>query len=564
MSLTASLKAAQISSALLLMRTSVRATSTRVLIQNALERYYAGNNTSANWVNAISDLSDALNGGDPDGYLMQGIIFPKNGMGVNGPSPLVKATGSSLTDAIALPYDYMNGTQVYLGDNSTLGYPPNLYPNLTYSQVVYNSSFNISRAEYAGQMITQNQPLLLGPWMYNDTNGLLSITLPIINNTSSIDVLGFMTILVDITLIADVIGSPEGLDNTGITSLIGPTNVTNNFQPGIVYMNNNGTPPEHAEVRFVLPPNNTDNRNAPFVYGGSRSTFDYAQYPAVKEALTVNHNTIDNSGSLIATQNELNYSVSVGYAFPNSPMVDWVILVELAHSEVWAPITHLRDILLACVFGTTGALILLAIPVAHFASAPIRRLRDATRNSVAPPGYDDEIHSDPGSTRGDEDGDTAVIAKKEGFLGAISAWRHAHKLTPAEKREASRRQEFRIPAKVKDHKHLVQDELSELTKTFNEMTDELMMQYTKLEERVQQRTAELELSKKAAEEANEAKTLFVANISHELKTPLNGIIGTAQLAQAEGNISQLKRDMKTIYSHGDLLLKLIEDLLMFR
>jgi len=91
-----------------------------------------------------------------------------------------------------------------------------------------------------------------------------------------------------------------------------------------------------------------------------------------------------------------------------------------------------------------------------------------------------------------------------------------------------------------------------------------MMQYTKLEERVQQRTAELELSKKAAEEANEAKTLFVANISHELKTPLNGIIGTAQLAQAEGNISQLKRDMKTIYSHGDLLLKLIEDLLMFR
>jgi len=546
------------------MRTSVRATSTRILIQNALERYYAGNNTSANWVNAVSDLSDALNGGDPDGYLMQGIVFPKNDTGPNGPSPLVKTTASGLKNAIALPYDYMNGTQVYLGDNSTLGFPPNLYPNLTYSQVVHNDSFNISQAEYGGQMITQNQPLLLGPWMYNDTNGLLSITLPIINNTSSIDVLGFMTILVDITLITDVISSPEGLDNTGITSLIGPTNVTNNFPPGIVYMNNNGTPSEHAEVRFVLPPNDTDNRNAPYSYGGSQSTFDYSQYPAVKEALTINHNTIDNSGSLIATRNELNYSVSVGYAFPNSPMVDWIILVELAHSEVWAPITHLRDILLACVFGTTGALILLAVPVAHFASAPIRRLRDATRNSVAPPGYDDEIHSDPGSIRGDEDGDTGVVARKEGFLGAISAWRHAHKLTPAEKREASRRQAFRIPAKVKDHKHLVQDELSELTKTFNEMTDELMMQYTKLEERVQQRTAELELSKKAAEEANEAKTLFVANISHELKTPLNGIIGTAQLAQAEGNISQLKRDMRTIYSHGDLLLKLIEDLLMFR
>jgi len=137
-------------------------------------------------------------------------------------------------------------------------------------------------------------------------------------------------------------------------------------------------------------------------------------------------------------------------------------------------------------------------------------------------------------------------------------------LTPPEKNEALRRKAFRIPSKVKDHKHLIKDELSELTTTFNEMTDELMAQYTRLEERVQQRTAELELSKKAAEEANEAKTLFVANISHELKTPLNGIIGTAQLAQAETNISQLKKDMRTIYSHGDLLLKLIEDLLMFR
>ena len=85
-----------------------------------------------------------------------------------------------------------------------------------------------------------------------------------------------------------------------------------------------------------------------------------------------------------------------------------------------------------------------------------------------------------------------------------------------------------------------------------------------LEERVRQRTAELEESKKAAEAANEMKTLFVANISHELKTPLNGIIGTAQTAQAEGNVNNLKRDMRTIYSQGDLLQKLIEDLLSFR
>jgi osomolarity two-component system sensor histidine kinase SLN1 len=137
-------------------------------------------------------------------------------------------------------------------------------------------------------------------------------------------------------------------------------------------------------------------------------------------------------------------------------------------------------------------------------------------------------------------------------------------LTKAERKEEARRRQFRIPGKVKDRKHLIHDELTDLTQTFNEMSDELMMQYEKLEERVQQRTAELELSKKAAEAANESKTLFIANISHELKTPLNGILGMCAVCMSEDDPVKLKRSLGIIYKSGDLLLNLLTDLLTFR
>jgi osomolarity two-component system, sensor histidine kinase SLN1 len=99
--------------------------------------------------------------------------------------------------------------------------------------------------------------------------------------------------------------------------------------------------------------------------------------------------------------------------------------------------------------------------------------------------------------------------------------------------------------------------------TFNAMADELLHQYTSLESQVAARTQELEISKKAAEAANESKTLFIANISHELKTPLNGILGMCAVCMGEEDLPKIKRSLQVVYKSGDLLLHLLNDLLTF-
>jgi signal transduction histidine kinase len=54
-----------------------------------------------------------------------------------------------------------------------------------------------------------------------------------------------------------------------------------------------------------------------------------------------------------------------------------------------------------------------------------------------------------------------------------------------------------------------------------------------LERRVVERTQELDFARKAAESANAAKSRFMWSMSHELKTPLNAIIGFSELISAE-------------------------------
>ena len=507
--------------------------------------------------------------------LLQLQVFSKNGTGIGGPYGLLNVTGSEIDGTIPLPYDANNGSQVYLGNNFT-GYPTNLYPNLTYSSTVVNDTFNLSTASYNGIPLYSNTTLVLGPWILNSTFAMLSITMPVINNTSIIDTIGWLTVIIDARSIFNVEESTEGLGRTGQILIVAPNTVGMMLPASILDTHSrevNRTLAAAQEVFFVLPPVQNASRSTRHplhAYGQPNTPLQMQAFPAVLDAYTSGSPSSNGGGSLIGTTNEEGDTVSVGYALATSRMVNWALIVETSHSEVTAPIRNLRDILLACVFGTVGGLLLFLLPIAHFSVRPIRRLREATKKTVEPemsPSEDGSQRSfisqdEEAHVSGEEDEAAAEEARKEGFVGYITRWRTG-KVGRRRNKDTERSQIFRIPGKVQERKHFIQDELTDLTRTFNEMSEKLTKQYVELEGKVKDRTRQLEASKKAAEVANETKTLFIANISHELKTPLNGILGMCAVCMQEDDPTKLKRSLGIIYKSGDLLLHLLTDLLTF-
>lgn len=110
------------------------------------------------------------------------------------------------------------------------------------------------------------------------------------------------------------------------------------------------------------------------------------------------------------------------------------------------------------------------------------------------------------------------------------------------------------------------DELEDLGNSFVDMSKSLMEYHAGLEKSVQSATVSLEQANSRLTELNEKKSEFIAQISHELRTPMTSIKGamdyiSAKISQNGREADDLIEFLDVIKNNADRLIRMVNDTL---
>jgi len=118
----------------------------------------------------------------------------------------------------------------------------------------------------------------------------------------------------------------------------------------------------------------------------------------------------------------------------------------------------------------------------------------------------------------------------------------------------------RAPVDVSMNVAAITDEQGQ---TYHRMTLRDITARKRAEDALLRSAVELKQAKEVAETANRAKSEFLANVSHEVRTPLNGVIGTAELL-GYTDLTSVQRDhVHVIGESAEALLAILNDILDF-
>ncbi|MBF0487227.1 MAG: cache domain-containing protein [Nitrospirae bacterium] len=122
------------------------------------------------------------------------------------------------------------------------------------------------------------------------------------------------------------------------------------------------------------------------------------------------------------------------------------------------------------------------------------------------------------------------------------------------------------------------DEIGILADAFNSMVEQLRGNFALLDEKVKERTGELQAAYDKLKALDELKSAFLSNVSHELRTPLTSIYGFAEIIKesfekivlphvnvegkkTERTVRQINENIAIIISESERLTSLINNLL---